>query len=630
MPDASRTARVEPVRAAHGEVDAVWVRDGRIAVEGALVSASDSSQAGIDTRSDGAGATLVARERTTGREVRADATIEGARFAAALEVAPLVAAATTATETWDLFLDVAGRGKFRIGRQLDDIAQKKHVLVYPSVVRGEGGGRRRLRPYYTTTNNLSIVSKAAPPDRGLADHPAGRAAPAPSRPSRRGSAVHERALLQLAKGVRRAAVRGTRALIAQRGPQRGADARSRTRITFLIVHAYGMGGTIRTVLNLAGYLAREHDVEVVSVLRTRRQPFFSFPMGITVTSLDDRTVERPPLARAAVALLRSLPSVLVHPEEVSYRGSSLWRDLVLVRKLRALRSGILVTTRPAFNLLAAELAPPGVVKVGQEHLNLRAHRPGLAREIGRQYPKLDALAVLTDDDLRDYGDLLGRAPVRLVRIPNSLPELPGAPSSLSEPLVVAAGRLTPQKGFDRLIPAFARVAERRPEWKLRIYGSGPNRRALQRLVFEHELYNNVVLMGKARALGRELAKASIFALSSRIEGMPMVILEAMSKRLPVVAFDCPTGPRQLITAGHDGLLVPDGDLEAFAAALLELIEDDEKRHRMGAAAFETARRYELDAVGRQWSDLLRELQEARAAAGGTIAYRSKNLSLDRI
>jgi glycosyltransferase involved in cell wall biosynthesis len=270
------------------------------------------------------------------------------------------------------------------------------------------------------------------------------------------------------------------------------------------------------------------------------------------------------------------------------------------------------------------------VKVGQEHLNLRAHRPGLAREIGRQYAKLDALAVLTDDDLRDYGELLASAPVRVLRIPNSLPELPGEPSSLSNPLVVAAGRLTPQKGFDRLIPAFARVAEQRPEWKLRIYGSGPSRGALQRLVFEHELYNNVALMGQAPELGPELSKGSVFALTSRIEGMPMVILEAMSKRLPVVAFDCPTGPRQLITHGHDGLLVADGDLDAFTAALLELIEDDERRRRMGAAALETARGYKLDAVGRQWSELLEELQETKRSAGGAIAYGSKNLSLDRV
>ncbi|MDQ3889975.1 MAG: glycosyltransferase family 4 protein, partial [Actinomycetota bacterium] len=406
----------------------------------------------------------------------------------------------------------------------------------------------------------------------------------------------------------------------------------RLKVYFLIVHAYGMGGTIRTVLNLAGYLAREYDVEVISVVRRHRRPFFSFAQGVQVTSLDDQTVHLRFGRRLLVRLLRALPSVLVHPEDHSYKGSSLWRDIVLVRKLRSLGGGILIATRPALNLIAAELAPPDVITVGQEHLNLRAHKPGLAAEIARTYPGLDALAVLSEDDLHAYGKALARAPVRIVHIPNALPELDGDLSALSNPLVVAAGRLTRQKGYDRLIPAFARVVERHPDWKLRIFGSGPKRNALRRLVFEHELYNNVALMGRARELGREFAKGSVFALSSRVEGMPMVLLEAMSKRLPVVSFDCPTGPRQLITPGRDGLLVPEGDVDAFAAALLELIEDEEKRQRMGTAALATAKRYELEVIGRRWSELLRDLAATRARVQHEVAGTrvSEKVTLDRV
>jgi glycosyltransferase involved in cell wall biosynthesis len=388
-----------------------------------------------------------------------------------------------------------------------------------------------------------------------------------------------------------------------------------------------MGGTIRTVLNLAGYLARDHDVEVISIVRRRDEPFFPFPPGVKVTTLDDQRTGPGTLVR----LLRSAPSVLVHPEDFSYKGSSLWRDALLLRTLRSLSHGVLITTRPGLTLLAAEVARPDVITVGQEHLNFGAYKRRLANDIVRRYPKLDALAVLSEGDRRTYEEALppGRPPV--VYIPNALPELGGGLADPSNRVVVAAGRLTPQKGFDRLIPAFAQVAERHPDWKLQIHGGGAKRNDLRNLIAEQQLSENVALMGRTSGLGNEFAKASIFALSSRVEGMPMVLLEAMSKRLPVVSFDCPTGPRQLLTHGHDGLLVPNGDVDAFGNALLELIEDEEKRRRMGEAAFQTARKYDLDVVGRQWAELLLELARTKEDAERvTRELRPENVELDRV
>ena len=282
-------------------------------------------------------------------------------------------------------------------------------------------------------------------------------------------------------------------------------------------------------------------------------------------------------------------------------------------KLRSLRSGVLIGTRPAYNLVVARLAPPGVVTVGVENMNFHSHRRRLSREMRREFGRFDAIVVLTGEDERDYREELGTASTRVERIPNALPALGGGIAALEEKAVVGAGRLTGQKGFDLLIRAFARVVRERPDWQLRIYGDGSQRGELERQLADLGLNGSVRLMGATRDIGEELARGSVFALSSRFEGFGMVLVEAMSKGLPVVSFDCPRGPGEIVDDGVDGVLVPNGDIDAFAQALLDLIGDEERRRALGAAGLVKSKSYEIGPIGARWDALLAELQEAHGA-----------------
>lgn len=389
------------------------------------------------------------------------------------------------------------------------------------------------------------------------------------------------------------------------------------RIRYLLLHAYGTGGTIRTVMNQANTLvASGHDVEIVSVIRHREDVRFPLDDRVRLTSLIDAREARSTGAQNWKEMLRDpedvrladADPVLVPEGEFGVRYFNRYVEKVVGTYLEGLTDGILVSTRPALNVLTAHHAPKHLVRVAQEHMNLSVHRPSVVRAIREHYPAFDAVAVLTHRDLHDYRAIL--PDTRLVRIPNAVHSMEQRHSTWTNKIVVAAGRLFPQKGFDMLIPAWAKVAEQHPDWQLRIFGTGEKRDELRALIEQHHLYNHVLLMGHTDQLDEELAKASLYVLSSRFEGLPMVMIEAMVHALPVVSFDCPTGPGDVLTDGREGILVPPEDTDALADALCRLMADEALRRKMGAAALETAHDYSPATVHPQWEKLFTELESA--------------------
>jgi glycosyltransferase involved in cell wall biosynthesis len=380
------------------------------------------------------------------------------------------------------------------------------------------------------------------------------------------------------------------------------------KISLLIMNAYGMGGTVRATANLAEELARTHHVEIVSVLRHRDTPFLPLSRRVGLSTLVDlrpAAVNRWQRARGSGRRRRlSRPSMLTHPQERAFSAFSAETDLALRRYLRRPETDVLVTTRPVLNILSARFAPAGVLRIGQEHLHFGAHKPGLLDEIRTWYPRLDALVTLTEADRTDYHAMLAATGTQVHAIGNGLPAGPHPRSPLTGKVVLAAGRLVPVKGYDRLLEAFAKVVEKRPDWTLRIYGDGIRRAALTARATELGLDGNVTFMGATGDIDGALAGASIHVVTSRFEGFGMTIVEAFACGVPVVSFDCPRGPREIITSGEDGLLVPDGDLDAFADALLSLIDDPDGLARMARGAHRSAARYDIAAVAGRWERLL--------------------------
>jgi glycosyltransferase involved in cell wall biosynthesis len=406
-------------------------------------------------------------------------------------------------------------------------------------------------------------------------------------------------------------------------------------IRFVLMNGYAVGGTIRATFTTAAELAKRHDVEIASVVRHRDKPSFPRPKGVRLIGLTDlrsERMERLAAHRGPRARFQTWAAAqrtrLMSSHDFRHPNFNLLTDLNLLRYLLPLRDGVVIGTRPAINLAVAHVVSPSVVRVGQDHMNLRTYNDGLKAQIAAVYPRLDVVSTLTEGDADDYRrHLEGRT--RVVCMPNGVPELGGRRAALDAKVVVAAGRMGPQKGFDRLLPVWAKVAREHPDWELRIWGGGKGIGKLRRQADELGIADSAHIMGFTSKLHEEFADSSLYVMSSRNEGFPMVLLEAMSAGLPVVSYDCPTGPRDIVREGVDGYVVPNGDRDALAAALGRLMDDAEMRKAFGAAAVEGAARYDIAAIARRWEELLAETEAAKTGRRRTSAGPMVNLLASR-
>ncbi|WP_406353482.1 glycosyltransferase family 4 protein [Streptomyces sp. NBC_00658] len=386
------------------------------------------------------------------------------------------------------------------------------------------------------------------------------------------------------------------------------------RVTFLIHNGYGVGGTIRTTCNLSGALAElGHEVEVVSVFRHRKIPRFTYDKRVHLRHLVDTDKKSPGYDGEHPEF--ELPADDFPRSDHRHHQYSALTDRRIGEFLAELDTDVVVGTRPGLNVHIARQAPAHVIKVGQEHLSLDAHPSQLNLTLRRVYRRLDAVTTTTHADAEAYRRRMWLPGVRISTLPNSIPDPGIAPSDGSAPQIIAVGRTAPVKRYQDLIGAFAQVVAERPDWGLRICGIGPQDRELKSLVKKLGLTDSITFLGNVTPVEPEMAKASILVLSSRMESFGMAIVEAMRVGLPVVSTDCPHGPREIITHGVDGLLVPPGDIDALAKALLELIDDPERRQRMGREALSKGMRYDPEPIAAQCAALFQELLDARD--GGT-------------
>ncbi|MPW17420.1 glycosyltransferase [Paraburkholderia sp. CNPSo 3157] len=305
------------------------------------------------------------------------------------------------------------------------------------------------------------------------------------------------------------------------------------------------------------------------------------------------------------------------------------RFRALRRVIRSSAPDVIVSLLPNVNIAAIVSSRGlGIPIIACEHNNPVAEgRSSLWRLLcGAVYPLADVVTMLTESAVAPFAAMVKAK--RFAVVPNPLPDdlpFPSEPRTCvsTRKRLMSVGRLCHQKQFDLLIAVFSRLADEFPDWDLWIWGEGPDRQKLEAQIADLRLRDRILLPGTTQTLWFEMMHAHAFALSSRHEGLPMALMEGMALGLPAVAFDCPSGPRELMRDGQDGLLVPMGDVEAFTRAVRHMLSDEVLRIEMGRRAERSIReRYSLETILAQWDELFAQVGVpgvGKVRAGSSLA-----------
>ena len=355
-----------------------------------------------------------------------------------------------------------------------------------------------------------------------------------------------------------------------------------------VLPGLGAGGSEHIVSLLCNHFAALGWTVRLIVFEDETTPaYYSHHPAVRIVRLGMKSRRRPAPA-AALTMFKRRQRLQAALEEAA-------PDLVISFLTRTNILSVLSARRIGVPVIVSERNNPELQTVGSVWSRLRQWT----------YPQSAGLVTMTQGAMNHFARTMT---VRGWVIPNPAPPPATAMPRISDGRTIGAvGRLVPQKGFDRLIDAFARVATDIPEWRLVIWGEGPDRAALEAQRDRLGLSGRVTLPGITRQPGEWIAKSDMFVLSSRFEGWGIVVGEAMAGGLPVISFDCPWGPAEMIEQGRSGVLVPNGNVPALGDAMAALCRNPDRRQALSNAAKARMTLFDMDHILASWRSVIFEV-----------------------
>lgn len=356
------------------------------------------------------------------------------------------------------------------------------------------------------------------------------------------------------------------------------------KICFLLGNLNHSGGTERVSTLIANSLSEysEYDISILSLV-DGKTPFFEVNQKISTYS--------------------------IFSKEVSFKSNFInviWKIRKFVQE-HEINTLIVVDTIACMFTIPA-LFGLNIKHICWEHFNFNNNNGVKFRDFSRKLAVkyCDYVITLTEKDKNIWLKHFQNIHAQIINIANpcSFP-IQNYRKEKNTKTVLAVGRLTHVKGFDMLLEAWVQVNKVMPEWKLKIVGDGEDKLILTEIVKCNKLIECVELVGSTNNIGKYYEEAEIFCLSSRFEGFPMVLLEAQAFGLPVVAFDCETGPAEIVEHNINGLLVESGNIVQLTNSLLELINLSHIQYKnMSSYAVKNSARYSVSSIIKQWLTII--------------------------
>ena len=372
------------------------------------------------------------------------------------------------------------------------------------------------------------------------------------------------------------------------------------KIYYIYTALVTKGGADRVIAEKANWLAEHgHDVAIITDTQMGREPVFPLSQKVRLIDLAiDFSKEYGHGFIMRIVMYyklmhqyrQKMTEVLMHdrPDIVI---TTLGRDISFITKIKdgSKKIGEAHTTKHFirnFHLLE------------QRNIIFRYLTKYFRWDMDREVNRLDALVVLTSQDQHDWGK---KIPVYV--IPNSYPFYPDIPSTCENKQAIIVGRYNSAKGYNYLVDAWKLVHQRHPDWIINIFGSGEYENDIRHRIHDEGLQDVIIMNPPTDRIMEEYLRSSIYVMSSVFEGFAMVLLEAMACGLPCVSFDCPYGPRNVITNGEDGILVEYLNSQALADNICKLIENKDLRMEMGNKGRRNVLRFSRETIMPQWVEL---------------------------